>query len=136
MSIINIVKANTPMLDCWHPDFLNRCLAATPRPDQINFEQWAHTYIFDAALNRSTKRMNVTEAIRLFLPNPPDWFQTPLYPLYDNSYINHDQERASWFYGNYICRIGIKQRPETWWTFKDNVGRYKSSSTYAIGGLI
>jgi hypothetical protein len=137
MPVIDVAKNNQTMTDCWYPDFLNRGLAVIPLADQQRAEAWIHTNIFNAALATPTKRMNVTEAIRLVMPHPPSWRKSALEPLYDNTYINQHEERASWLYGNYVCRIGVRQRLETWWVFKKTVGAdNRSSSTYVIGGLI
>lgn len=56
----------------------------TPQEEQ-QAKAWIDTHVFDAALADPKGRTNVTEAVRRFIPNHPDWTGTPLQPLYDKT---------------------------------------------------
>jgi hypothetical protein len=120
------------MRDCWYRVFLNQNLALLQGTEQQDAEAWINRYVFDAALKRPSRAVNVTEAIRQNIPNAPDWTYSPLQPLYDQT--GCDPDRARRVYGNLVCRVGIS-RPETWWVFKQVVGHDQYSSTYVLSHI-
>ncbi|HUH83331.1 MAG TPA: hypothetical protein VLX85_01905 [Stellaceae bacterium] len=118
------------MTDCWFPKALDYALKNQLSPAEVAaLTAWINKNVFDAALADPKKRMNVTEAIRRFLPNPPDFSGTPLAPLYDKT--GQDEEHAAKLYGNMVCRVGVK-RPEIWWCFPQVVGEDRHSRTYVL----
>lgn len=129
MPVIRNTGSNQAMRDCWYPAFLNQNLALLRGTEQQDATDWINQYVFDDAMNRTNRVVNVTEAVRQHISSHPDWTGSPLQPLYARTGMH--EERASWFYGNLVCRIGI-HRPETWWVFKNAVGNNKHSSTYVF----
>jgi hypothetical protein len=119
--------------DCWFPDYLNRGLAPLTPQEQQGVEAWINANIFDAAFADPNRRMNVTDAVRRFIPTHPDWTGSALEPLYART--GQDEERAARLYGNLVCRIGIS-RPETWWSFPQPVADDQFSRTYVLESQI
>jgi hypothetical protein len=120
------------MINCWYPAFLNQNLALLQGTEEQAARAWINQYVFDEALKRPSRAVNVTEAVRQHIPTNPDWNGTPLQPLYDRT--GQDEERASWVYGNLVCDVGI-HRKETWWVFKQAVGPNQHSSTYVLSHI-
>jgi hypothetical protein len=130
MTVIDAERLDFPkMTDCWFPAELDAALKSlTPNELQAAID-WVQYNIFEAAKATPTRSMNVTKAIRTFIPESPDWTGTPLQPLYDKT--GKDDDRARKLYGNLVCRVGIS-RPETWWRWKQDVGGEHKSSTYRL----
>jgi len=135
MPVIRLTASGSQksMPDCFYPDFLNIHLRLLQPGEEQAAAAWINTNVFDAALQRPCRGINVTEAVRQFIPNHPDWSDTPLEALYAcvaNS--KNAVEIASWIYGNLVCRIGVRQRRETWWVWKQTVGPNPPSSSYIL----
>jgi hypothetical protein len=134
---MTVKDAATPnfriLQDCWFPNFLNGGLAQMTPQEQQQAEAWINANIFDAALVDPHRRMNVTDAVRRFIPTHPDWTGSVLQPLYAKT--GQDEVRAARLYGNLVCRIGIG-RPETWWSFPQPVSDDQFSRTYVLESQI
>lgn len=134
MTVIDAGHVNFPMLsDCWFPAELNNGFQLLTVQERQAAIAWINANIFDAAKVSQTGRMNVTTAIRAFLPMPPDWTGSPLQPLYDRT--GQDDERAAKLYGNLVCRVGVG-RPEIWWCFPEPVAEDRFSRTYVLSSKI
>jgi hypothetical protein len=133
MAVIDAATDFNQLQDCWFPQVLNIALPLlTPHEVQQAIE-WINTNVFDAALAQSNGRMNVTETVRRFISNHPDWMGTALQPLYDKT--DQDEVHAARLYGNLVCRVGIS-RPEQWWSFPQPVAEDCFSRTYVLSSRI
>jgi hypothetical protein len=128
MAVLDTAADFQQLRDCWFPHVLNLALAQLTPTEVQQANAWVNAHVFDAALAEPTLRMNVTEAIRRFIPNHPDW-GSPLQPLYDRT--GQDDVHAARVYGNLVCRIGIG-RPEHWWCFPQPVAEDRFSRTYVL----
>lgn len=91
---------------------------------------WVNTNVFDAAKAPGAGGpMNVTQALRCFIPTHPDWTGSALAPLYDKT--GQNEEHAARLYGNLVCRVGVS-RPERWWCFPEPVEPDHFSRTYVL----
>jgi hypothetical protein len=135
MAVIDLGNDNFPqLLDCWFRHELNLGMRRLTQREQSDCEAWVHAHVFNAALHSRRKRMNVTEALRRSMPNPPAWTGSPLQAIYDRN--GQDKERAALLYGNLCCRIGVL-RPEIWCCFPQVVGYDRPHSrTYALQGSL
>jgi hypothetical protein len=122
--------AGKQLNQCWFPNSLV-LIQRNLLPQEIQgIEQWIHKNVFDAALQNSSRRMNVTEALRASIANNPDWNGIPLQPLYDKT--GQDPERAAQLYGNLVCHVGI-QRKEDWYCYSQHQpGKEHGSRTYFL----
>jgi hypothetical protein len=135
MPVIRLTAAGShqSMSDCFFPSFLNRNLALLQGTEEQDAKDWINRYIFDEALKRPSRAVNVTEAVRQHIPNHPNWTGSPLQPLHDQT--GKDEDNTKWIYGNLVCRVGVIHRPETWWVFKCPVGHNQHSSTYVLSHI-
>jgi hypothetical protein len=117
---------NQSMPDCWFPVFLNQRLKMMGPGEEKAARDWITEFIFEDALRRRSRAVNVTQALRQHIPNHPYWSGTPMEPLWE---CTRDEEQAAWVYGNLVCRVGV-ERPDTWWVYKISVGFERSSSIY------
>jgi len=129
MAVIDAAGDFNQLRDCWFPGVLDLALRQLTSQEVQNEIAWINTHIFDAALAEPTDRMNVTEAVRRFIPNAPDWTGSPLMPLYDRT--GQDEVRAGRLYGNLVCRVRVN-RPERWWCFPEPVAEDRFSRTYVL----
>ncbi|MDQ6702829.1 MAG: hypothetical protein M3Z96_06835 [Pseudomonadota bacterium] len=133
MTVIDAAADFHQLQDCWFPQFLNLALKQLTPQEEQQAKAWVDTHVFDAALADPKGRMNVTEAVRRFIPNHPDWTGTPLQPLYDKTGLG--DVHAARLYGNLVCRVGIS-RPERWWCFPEPVAEDRFSRTYVLQSRI
>jgi hypothetical protein len=129
MAVLDAATDFTQLQDCWFPQVLNLGLAQLTPQEVQQAIAWINAHVFDAALAEPTARMNVTEAVRRFIPNHPDWTGSPLQPLYDRT--GQDDVHAARLYGNLVCRVGVS-RPERWWSFPQPVAEDRFSRTYVL----
>jgi hypothetical protein len=130
MAVIDVERAGFASLkDCWFPDYLEAALKQLTSQQSQQAEDWIHAHVFDAALNEPDQRMNVTEAVRRFIPTHPDWTGSALQPFWENT--GKDEKRAARIYGNLVCRIGV-HRIETWWCHSERVAEDRRSRTYVL----
>ncbi len=129
MAVIDAAADFALLQDCWFPQALNLAMQQLTQQEGRQAETWINSHIFDAARALPTGRMNVTEALRLSIPNNPDWAGTALQPLYDRT--GQDEVHAARIYGNLVCRVGIA-RPERWWCFPQPVAEDRFSRTYVL----
>ena len=73
MAVIDAAADFTQLQDCWFPQVLNLALKQLTPQEVQQAIAWINTNVFDAALAQPKGRMNVTEAVRRFIPNHPDW---------------------------------------------------------------
>jgi hypothetical protein len=129
----NTVTGNQQaMSDCWYPPFLNQMLAMLRGTEEQDARDWINRHVFDAALARPNRTVNVTVAARQNIPMHPDWSNSPLQPLFNRT--GQNEEHAKWIYGNLICRVGVA-RPETWVVFPQCVGHKQYSSSYVLAHI-
>lgn len=133
MSVIDAAADFTQLQNCWFPDVVNRALSQLTPQELQQAEDWIEKYVFDAALAQPNGRMNVTDAIRRFIPYAPSWVGSPLQPLYDRT--GQDDVYAARLYGNLVCHVGIRRR-ETWWCFPEPVAEDRFSRTYVLESRI
>jgi hypothetical protein len=129
MAVFDAAADFNQLQDCWFPQFLDLALdQLTPQEVQSAID-WINVHIFDAALVEPTHRINVTEAVRRFIPNHPDWTGTPLQPLWQRT--GRDEIHAARIYGNLVCRVGVG-RSERWWSFPQPIAEDRFSRTYVL----
>lgn len=133
MAVIDAAADFALLQDCWFPQVLDLALRQLSSQEQAQAAQWINSYIFDAAMAEPTGRMNVTEAVRRFIPSHPDWSGSPLAPLFDNT--GQDEIHAARIYGNLVCRVGVS-RPERWWSFPQPVAEDRFSRSYVLESRI
>lgn len=127
MPVIDVSNDFKQLAHCWFPQALNIARQQLSPAEWSDAVAWIERHIFDEALSRPNGRMNVTHAVREFIPTHPDWTGSPLQPLYDRT--GQDPEHAARIYGNLVCEVGI-QRPETWWCFPEPVAEDRMSRSY------
>ena len=128
--VIDAAGSFEPLPDCWFPLVLNLAEQQVTPQELQDVTACIHEHVFNEALRRSDGRMNVTRALREFIPNHPDWTGSPLMPLYENTGM--DEVHAARVYGNLVCRIGVRSRQEVWWCFPEPVAEDHFSRTYVI----
>jgi hypothetical protein len=80
--VIDVSGAFRQLFDCWFPTELNAAMGVMTPQERVDMIAWVNAHVLDEA-KKTQAGMNVTKALRLFVPNHPDWTETPLLPLYD-----------------------------------------------------